>query len=166
VRTRNAKAHIAHTIHEPQSGPRKESIGAMVLDNYRFTSDPPRFSQQALGMVRVVQDIREQHDIEIVVRKRQMNPVESARRNPRIVSLGYFEPADSKVRALAHDFFSERTIPGSYVEDAGISRNKGCNRRSQRTHPALPDVAIMQPFDRIHRRRMRRMLRKKLDSTV
>jgi hypothetical protein len=114
----------------------------------------------------MVEDVRKQHGVESAIGIWQSSAVEQRHRNPGASSLGDLEAPDAEVASGLQQLHGERPISTPHIEHGGILRKHCGNRGGQRARATPLDVSLVQPLDRVHRRRMRRILRKKLDNTV
>jgi hypothetical protein len=74
-----ALVSVADPIHEAERVVGKDVVHGVIFQNDHFARDAPGFSQKSLGIIRMMKNVDETHDIETIVCGRKMGVVLGSR---------------------------------------------------------------------------------------
>lgn len=138
----------------------------MVLDQEVRSRNTNGLPKKIHRLSSMMQDIHDENGVEASVRVRKGLPIKRLHRDVARLSDQNVDPGDRDVLPRFLNRLPQRTVATPDVED---SRSAGDERKkpiSENANPAWKDETLMSSAEKRHRRRIPRMLRKKLDSTV
>ena len=157
---------VPDAIHQTKRRDGSKSVGEVVLHDHGGAGRATRFAEERHGIVGVMQDVDEEHDVDGAVGHGQVTAVEAINGYRGAGPSEDVHGADRDVRPRANDLTGDPPVTGAHVEGTCAPGQPWRDPSGEHPCPPAHDRSLVHPLDRPHRRRSPRMLRKKLDNTV
>ncbi len=139
VRQTHAMGTVAHPVHELQRLEVEAVFAEMVFDQHEPPRHAARFPQQDGGIVRVVQHVNKQANVERAIGKRQLGSVERLAPNPALGPWGKLHSLDGNLGAAFGQQISDGAVAAANVQNGGTRRNPRGQNLGQNPHAPAED---------------------------
>src|SRR5216684_6972862 len=147
VRQHHAMRTVAHPIHETQGRIIEKILVQMILQQHEGTADARGLAKQDSRILRVMQHIHEQANLERGVRKRQGRTVERATCNLAARPHEKFNTLNSNVWTELRDKAADRAVATSDIQNGSTLRNLRRKHLSQDARAAFENKNMVPAAD-------------------
>jgi hypothetical protein len=141
---------VADVVHEAQGRAREEAIPRVVLDEDATAGHPRRLTEQDRGVVGVVQDVDQQHDINRPIALGDRPAVEGSDRDVRVLADQDIDPANPGVGPEFLDPAGQETIAAADVQYGRVPADQAAEELTEPPDPTPMDMGGVEPRGQFH----------------